>query len=86
MTKQKTNPRKCFVTVTRPAAAQGRGAEGRRGAGPRETGPRPAAGVAPGEQGAGGRAGGAAGSAAQRADGRPLLARARRAAYAAGAS
>lgn len=55
MTKQKPKPRKCFVTVTRPAAAQGRGAEGRRGAGPRVTGPRPAAGVAPGERGAGGR-------------------------------
>lgn len=42
MTKQKPHPRKCFVTVTRPAAGQG------RGAGPRVTGPRPAAGVAPG--------------------------------------
>lgn len=82
MTKQKPKPRKCFVTVTRPAAAQGRGAEGRRGAGPRVTGPRPAAGVAPGEPGAGGRRRGGA----RRADGRPLPAGARRAAYGAGAS
>lgn len=66
MTKQKPHPRKCFVTVTRPAAGQGRGAEGWRGVGPRVTGPRPAAGVAPG---GGARA---APRGEQRADGRPL--------------
>lgn len=32
MTKQKPTRRKCFVTVTRPAAGQGRGAEGPAGA------------------------------------------------------
>lgn len=52
MTKQKSPRRKCFVTVTRPAAGPGRagwdGAGRRAGGGacPRVTGPLPAAGVA----------------------------------------